>query len=158
MDPRKGIYFLKPDGSFASVWDVWRHPYLLRSQPDDWRTSRPPAQRPNCTQRSAPDERGFRREALHINHVSIVHERREVASNDGYAGIAGKDAWGQITRRFLRRRQDLLQRIGLLPFTSGHQPDQAERQQAERCRFRNHYWWAIQQADVAEVHDGISAA
>jgi hypothetical protein len=33
IDPRCGMYFLKPDGSLASVWDVWNDPGLIRRQP-----------------------------------------------------------------------------------------------------------------------------
>jgi len=32
IDPRAGIYCLKADGSFASAWDIWRNPALLRRQ------------------------------------------------------------------------------------------------------------------------------
>ena len=32
IDPRAGIYCLKPDGSFASTWDLWQNPALLRQQ------------------------------------------------------------------------------------------------------------------------------
>ena len=35
IDPRTGIYFLKPDGSFASTWDIWRNPALLRQQSEE---------------------------------------------------------------------------------------------------------------------------
>jgi len=34
MDPRCGLYFLKPDGVFASVWELWNNPRLLRDQSD----------------------------------------------------------------------------------------------------------------------------
>ena len=34
VDPRCGVYFLKPDGSFASVWDLWQGPELIRAQGD----------------------------------------------------------------------------------------------------------------------------
>ena len=32
IDPRCGLYFLKPDGSFASVLDLWSDPSILRAQ------------------------------------------------------------------------------------------------------------------------------
>ena len=32
IDPRAGIYCLKPDGSFASTWELWQNPALLRQQ------------------------------------------------------------------------------------------------------------------------------
>ncbi|MBE9570178.1 MAG: hypothetical protein IMF11_06110, partial [Proteobacteria bacterium] len=32
IDPRCGIYCLKPDGTFASTWEIWQNPELLRSQ------------------------------------------------------------------------------------------------------------------------------
>ena len=35
MDPRCGVYCLKPDGSLASVWELWNDPRLLRDQPDE---------------------------------------------------------------------------------------------------------------------------
>ena len=28
IDPRAGIYCLKPDGSFASTWELWQNPAL----------------------------------------------------------------------------------------------------------------------------------
>lgn len=30
IDPRAGIYFIKSDGSFASTWDLWQDPSILR--------------------------------------------------------------------------------------------------------------------------------
>lgn len=35
IDPRCGMYFLKPDGSFASVWELWNNPGLLRAQSEE---------------------------------------------------------------------------------------------------------------------------
>jgi hypothetical protein len=32
IDPRFGLYFLKPDGHLASVWEIWDDPSLLRQQ------------------------------------------------------------------------------------------------------------------------------
>ncbi len=34
VDPRCGVYFVKPNGSFASVWELWNDPSLIRSQPE----------------------------------------------------------------------------------------------------------------------------
>ena len=34
VDPRCGIYFLKAGGSFASVWELWQNPGLIRQQSD----------------------------------------------------------------------------------------------------------------------------
>ncbi len=35
VDPRCGLYFLKGDGSSASVWDLWQNPSIIRSQSDE---------------------------------------------------------------------------------------------------------------------------
>ncbi|MCP4640819.1 MAG: transglutaminase domain-containing protein [bacterium] len=35
MDPRCGMYFRKPDGTLASVWDLMQHPGLINAQADD---------------------------------------------------------------------------------------------------------------------------
>jgi len=35
MDPRCGVYCRKPDGAFASVWELWSNPRLLRDQTDE---------------------------------------------------------------------------------------------------------------------------
>jgi len=35
IDPRCAMYFLKPDGSFASVWELWNNPALLRAQSEE---------------------------------------------------------------------------------------------------------------------------
>ena len=35
VDPRAGLYFLKPDGSFASAWELWHNPILLQAQSDE---------------------------------------------------------------------------------------------------------------------------
>lgn len=32
IDPRAGLYFVKPDGQLASTWELWKNPELLRSQ------------------------------------------------------------------------------------------------------------------------------
>ncbi|MEA3401600.1 MAG: hypothetical protein U9R79_10205 [Armatimonadota bacterium] len=37
VDPRCGVYCLKPDGSFASVWEIWQDPGLLRRQTEEVR-------------------------------------------------------------------------------------------------------------------------
>lgn len=34
MDPRCGIYFRKPDGALASVWELMLHPHWIRAQSD----------------------------------------------------------------------------------------------------------------------------
>ncbi len=34
IDPKLGLYFQKPDGTLASVWDLWLNPALLRAQTD----------------------------------------------------------------------------------------------------------------------------
>ena len=34
VDPRVGLYFVKPDGLLASTWDLWQNPALLRQQTD----------------------------------------------------------------------------------------------------------------------------
>jgi hypothetical protein len=34
IDPRCGIYFLKPDGKIASVLELWQDPSIIRAQPD----------------------------------------------------------------------------------------------------------------------------
>jgi hypothetical protein len=34
VDPRCGMYFRKPDGSFASVWELWTDPRIMRNQGD----------------------------------------------------------------------------------------------------------------------------
>ena len=35
IDPRCGVYFLKPDGAMASVWELWQDPRLMRGQSDE---------------------------------------------------------------------------------------------------------------------------
>ena len=35
IDPRTGIYFLKRDGSFASVWELWQDPSIINTQSYD---------------------------------------------------------------------------------------------------------------------------
>lgn len=35
VDPRCGVYCVKPDGTLASVRELWRDPSLLRDQPDE---------------------------------------------------------------------------------------------------------------------------
>ena len=32
IDPRCGVYFLKPDGTMASVWELWQDPSLMKGQ------------------------------------------------------------------------------------------------------------------------------
>jgi len=32
IDPRCGVYFLKPDGQFASTWDIWNDPNIIYQQ------------------------------------------------------------------------------------------------------------------------------
>ncbi len=32
VDPRSGVYFRHPDGSLASVWELWRDPSIMRNQ------------------------------------------------------------------------------------------------------------------------------
>ena len=35
IDPRCGVYFLKPDGALASVWELWQDPRLMRGQSEE---------------------------------------------------------------------------------------------------------------------------
>ena len=35
IDPRCGVYFLKPDGAMASVWELWQDPSLMRGQSEE---------------------------------------------------------------------------------------------------------------------------
>jgi len=35
VDPRMGVYFRKPDGGFASAWDLINDPSIMANQPDD---------------------------------------------------------------------------------------------------------------------------
>ena len=35
IDPRCGVYFLKPDGTMASVWELWQDPGLMQGQSED---------------------------------------------------------------------------------------------------------------------------
>ena len=34
VDPRAGMYFIKPDKTMASTWELWQTPEILRQQPD----------------------------------------------------------------------------------------------------------------------------
>lgn len=36
----RGIYFLKPDGKFASTWDIWTHPEWIELQDDEVKADR----------------------------------------------------------------------------------------------------------------------
>ena len=35
IDPRCGVYFLKPDGTMASVWELWQDPSLMQGQSEE---------------------------------------------------------------------------------------------------------------------------
>ena len=64
VDPRMGTYFRKPDGSFASAWELWNHPEIMDDQDDQVKR--------DVSSQSTWDERHWRSRNLffHPNEVN----------------------------------------------------------------------------------------
>lgn len=90
IDPRCGVYFLKRDGSFASVWELWNDPSLIRKQPDS--VKRDVAKWWTWQQRARACEQKY----FHPAEVNGF-EHYSLADSDQYT-------YGQLTIREVRRR------------------------------------------------------
>jgi len=87
IDPRAGFYCLKPDGSFASTWEIWLNPGLLRSQSDRVKS--------DVSDRFTWEERVWKCEKkyFHIKEVNgFENYSLKDSSKYGYAQVSSKEA------------------------------------------------------------------